>query len=640
MGAALTQKVRSRITVGAGALLVSALILSQLPAPAGTVGRDATLIAASILAGFPIAVRAWGALRARAFSIDLLVTIAVVGALVIGEYTESAVVAFLFLFGAWLEARSLERTRASLRELVDLAPTRATVVRDGERVLVDADDVQVGEAVIVTSGERIAVDGVITAGSARIAEASITGEPTPIRKEQGQRVFAGTVVETGYLEIEAEEVGEATTFARIIELVEEAQDSRSRRQRFLERFAQFYTPAIIVGAVIAFAWTRDLGFALTFLVIACPGALVISVPVAAVAGMGNIARHGVLVKDAEALESLAAAEILVVDKTGTLTVGRPVVTGIHAEGDLPESELLALVASLESTSEHHLGRAIVAEARARALPLDAELSSIEVFPGLGLRGSVGGREMLVGRADLLRSHDVTPGEIGESLESAGVTAVQVAVDGQFEGVITVADSVRPGAREALAQLRDSGVRRIIMLTGDNEHAARAVAAELGIDEVRAGLLPADKARIVGELATKGHSVMMVGDGINDAPALATAEVGVAMGGVGMDISMETADVVILTDRLDHLAHARKVTRASVRIMKQNTVISLATVAILIAAVLAHVVQLAGGMLVHEISVLLVILNALRLVRLGASGSADEDRAGNALGPMMKEEPVR
>ena len=194
--------------------------------------------------------------------------------------------------------------------------------------------------------------------------ASITGEPTPIRKEQGQRVFAGTVVETGYLEINAEEVGEATTFARIIELVEEAQDSRSRRQRFLERFAQFYTPAIIVGAVIAFAWTRDLGFALTFLVIACPGALVISVPVAAVAGMGNIARHGVLVKDAEALESLAAADTLVVDKTGTLTVGRPVVTGIHAVGDLPESELLALAASLESTSEHHLGRAIVAEARA------------------------------------------------------------------------------------------------------------------------------------------------------------------------------------------------------------------------------------------------------------------------------------
>lgn len=621
----ITQKARSRITLVSGVLLVVALALAQLAAPAGTTGRDAALIVVSVLAGFPIAVRAWAALRVRAFSIDLLVTIAVVGALVIGEYVESAVVSFLFLFGAWLEARSLERTRASLRELVDLAPTRATVIRDGERVAVDADDVETGETVVVTSGERIAVDGTITSGSASITEASITGESVPVHKGEGDRVFAGTVAETGYLEVVADHVGDDTTFARIIELVEEAQESRTRRQRFLERFAQFYTPAIIVAAIIALVWTRDLAFALTFLVIACPGALVISVPVAAVAGLGNIARHGVLVKDGEALEDLAAADTLVVDKTGTLTVGRPVVTSIHPLGGFSADELLALTASLESTSEHHLGRAIVSHAQSRRMPLSADLADVEVVPGLGLQARVAGRVVTAGRADLLAAQEVSvdasTGELAASLEREGATAVHVAVDGRLAGIIAVADAVRDEAGHAIARLREGGIRHVVMLTGDNEHAARVVADRLGIDEVHAGLLPADKARIVGELKARGRKVAMVGDGVNDAPALATAEVGVAMGGAGTDVSMETADVVILTDRLDQLAHAKRVARATVRIMKQNTALALVTVGLLIAGVLLHVIELAGGMLVHEISVLLVILNALRLVRLAGPRSA-------------------
>jgi len=621
----ITQRMRSRITLISGVLLIVALALAQFAAPAGTTGRDAVLIVVSVLAGFPIAVRAWAALRVRAFSIDLLVTIAVIGALVIGEYVESAVVSFLFLFGAWLEARSLERTRASLRELVDLAPTRATVIRDGERVTVDADDVETGETVVVTSGERIAVDGVITSGSASITEASITGESVPVHKGEGDRVFAGTVAETGYLEVLADHVGDDTTFARIIERVEEAQESRTRRQRFLERFAQFYTPAIIVAAVVALVWTRDLSFALTFLVIACPGALVISVPVAAVAGLGNIARHGVLVKDGEALEDLAAVDTLVVDKTGTLTVGRPVVTSIHPLGDLSEDELLGLAAALESTSEHHLGRAIVAHAESRRMPLSSDLADVDVVPGLGLQARVAGRPVLAGRADLLVSQGVpidssTP-ELAASLEKQGATAVHVAVDGRLAGIIAVADAVRDEAAHAIARLREGGIRHIVMLTGDNEHAARVVADRLGIDEVHAGLLPADKARIVGELKAQGRRVAMVGDGVNDAPALATAEVGVAMGGAGTDVSMETADVVILTDRLDQLAHAKRVARATVRIMKQNTALALITVGLLIAGVLMHVIELAGGMLVHEISVLLVILNALRLVRLAGPKSA-------------------
>lgn len=631
MGLTLTQRARSRIAFTTGGLLLVALALAQAAAPVGTTWRDAVLIVASLLAGYPIALRAWQAARARAFSIDLLVTIAVLGALVIGEYVESAVVSFLFLFGAWLEARSLERTRASLRELVDLAPTRATVLRDGERVTVDADDVDLGETVLVTNGERIAVDGTVRSGTADVTEASITGEPVPVTKRPGDRVFAGTIAESGYLEVVADRVGDETTFARIIELVEEAQESRTRRQRFLERFAQVYTPAIVVLAVVVLAWTRDLEFALTFLVIACPGALVISVPVAAVAGLGNAARHGVLVKGGEALEDLASADTLVLDKTGTLTVGRPVVTAVQPLHDVPDDELVALVASLESASEHHLARAIVAHADQLGMPLTSHLTDVEVVTGLGIAGRVDGRLVLAGRRALLTERGVVVDDRASlsatAHEQRGATVVHVAVDGHLAGLVAIADEVREEAAGALEKVRDSGIRQVVMLTGDNAHTARLVGDRLGIDEVHAGLLPEDKARIVEQLRASGRRVAMIGDGVNDAPALASADVGVAMGGSGTDVSMETADVVLMTDRLDQLAHARRVARATVRIMKQNTALALVTVGLLVAGVLFQVVQLAGGMLVHEISVLLVIVNALRLVRLrGPRRDAVGDRA--------------
>lgn len=632
----ISQRTRTRIAFVSGALLIVALVLTFV-GRGGTEGayiaRDWTLIVASVLAGFPILLRAIQALIMRAFSIDLLVSIAVIGALIIGEYVESAVVSFLFLFGAWLEARSLERTRASLRELIDLAPTQATVLRDGERLTVDADDVEEGDTVIVTNGERIAVDGTVTGGSAEVSEASITGEPVPVSKTVGNQVFAGTIAESGFLEISADRVGDETTFARIIELVEEAQDSKTRRQRFLDRFAQIYTPAIVVLAVAAFIWSRDLGFALTFLVIACPGALVISVPVAAVAGLGNIAKHGVLVKDGESLENLASANMLVVDKTGTLTVGRPVVTeivptssssGTSLSGiSLSDTELLQLAATVEAASEHHAARAIVAEAASRGVALIDGLSNIEVVTGVGVTGSVEGRHIIVGRRSLLQERGVVIAD--DVLQSAtareqdGTTVVYISVDGVFAGLIGVADEVRAEAAAALSTLRARGIKRVIMLTGDNPHIAQKVADELGIDEVRASLMPADKAEIVREMQASGARIAMVGDGVNDAAALATADVGIAMGTAGTDVSVETADVVLLTDRLDQLAHAHRVAQATVRIMMQNTALALITVVILIAAVLMHLIALAGGMLVHEISVLLVILNALRLSYIRGPG---------------------
>lgn len=307
---------------------------------------DILLIATSVAFGIPIALRAWRALRLRTWSIDLLVTIAIIGGIAIGDYLESAVVGFLFLFGAWLEGRTLAKARRSIQGLIDLSPTTATVVRGGERVEVEADDIEVGDVLVITTGERIGADGVIVAGSASVNEASITGESTPAFKEVGSDVHAATIVESGYLEVRATEVGDETTFGRIVELVEDSLESRTRGARFLDRFAQYYTPAILVGAVALFAFTGDLEKALVFLVIACPGALVISVPVAAVAGLGNVARNGVLIKNGEALEALARADTLAIDKTGTLTFGQPTVTTVHVDSaNLDEDALLTLAAS-------------------------------------------------------------------------------------------------------------------------------------------------------------------------------------------------------------------------------------------------------------------------------------------------------
>lgn len=628
----ITQRTRTWLAFISGGLIALAAVIWLLGIPDSLTLRHGLLIVASVLAGFPIAVRAIQALIAKAFSIDLLVTIAVIGALIIGEYVESSVVSFLFLFGAWLEARSLERTRASLRELIDLAPTQATVVRDGERVVIDADDVDEGDTVVVMNGERIAVDGVIETGEAEVSEASITGEPVPVSKQVGDRVFAGTIVDSGFMMITADRVGDDTTFARMIELVEEAQESKTKRQRFLDRFAQYYTPAIVVFAVIAYLWTRDLSFALTFLVIACPGALVISVPVAAVAGLGNIARNGVLVKDAQSLEELARVDTLVVDKTGTLTVGAPEVSVVQSSGSLSPEELLRLAAIAESASEHHAARAIVSYATKQGLALDAPLTDVEVVTGVGVVARVDGTLVVVGRRSLVEDRGISLDDAHatqtRSLEEGGSTVVYVAVGGSYAGFIEVTDIVRPEAHDALLSLRKLGIKQIIMLTGDNPHVAERVASELGIDEVQARLLPAEKARIISELQRQGAKVAMIGDGVNDAAALATAEVGIAMGDSGTDISMETADVVLLTGRLDRFAHARRVSAATVSIMKQNMVLALGTVGILIAGVLLHLVQLAGGMLIHEISVLLVIVNALRLSAIRAPRSNTDRAADN------------
>jgi Cd2+/Zn2+-exporting ATPase len=591
------------------------------------------LIAASVVAGAPIAYRALMALRYRTFSIDLLVTIAVIGALIIGEYVESAVVAFLFLFGAYLEQRSLERTRTSIRELVEATPSRALLLQDGNEVEVDVDEITEGDIVLVKTGDSLPVDGSIIEGEGHVQQAAITGEPVPVRRSVGDEVFAGTTLENGYLKVRASKVGDDTTYAQIIELVEDAQDAKAPRQQFLDRFAAVYTPLISVAAVVFGLVTQNVELALTFLVIACPGALVIATPVAIVAGIGNGAKRGVIFKGGDAVERLAKVDTIVLDKTGTLTQGAPQLTGVTSLSGF-EDELLELAASLEQASEHPLARAIVAAAQSRNLTL-SDPEQVEITRGVGISGLVNGKTVTIGSSRSLDGMSVSDSLIWEAAaaESSGATVSYVVADGQILGYVTIADQLRAGAKEAIASLHRGGIDRVVLLTGDNPRAASHVANIAGIDEFHAQLLPEDKVDHVQLLIDEGANVAMVGDGLNDAPALASADVGIAMG-AGTDVSVETADVVLAGNRLDQLAHAQRLARKTVRLMTQNTVIALGTVALLLLGVVFERVGMSIGMLVHEASVLAVILNALRLTRwepkdVEGFGSGDAESLSDA-----------
>lgn len=607
----------------AAALLASGLLLAL----AGLfhllgweVARSAALLAASAISGWSITVRAVRSLLMRVFSIELLVTIAMMGAIILGEYVEAAAVAFLFRLGAYLEAITLSKTRSALKALIDLAPAEAIVLRDGVQVKVLASEVMRGDRVLLPSGSKIAVDGQVASGQALVNEAAITGEPVPVAKRAHDRVFSGTTVDTGYLEVIAEQVGEDTTFAKIIELVEEAQESKAKTQRFLDKFAAYYTPGMLLLAVLVFLVSRNPELALTFLVIACPGALVISAPVSMVAGLGNGAVNGLLIKGGEVLENLARAEVVVFDKTGTLTEGKPSVVAVHPYGGVQERELLELTAALEAASEHPLGQAIVNAAKARKIePVDRP-KHIEVHKGSGICGEVRGQTVRVGKREWLEQQGVAISKEvwieAECQAKRGYTVVFAAADGRLIGVIAIADPVRAEAQEAIQGLKRQGVKRVVMLTGDNRHAAGQVADRLGIDQVHAGLLPADKVALIQEWQRQGYRVAMLGDGINDAPAIAAADIGLAMGGAGTDIAIETADAVIMADRLDQLVYARQLAKLTVRNMMQNVAFAIAVVVLLLAGVLTRRIYLASGMFIHESSVILVILNALRLTWQG------------------------
>lgn len=616
----MKRSIKNKLTGISGGLLLAALITYLLNP--GSIIIDVMLIIAAIVAGVPILKKAIQALSMKAFSIELLVSIAVIGAMIIGEYTEAAVVTFLFLFGDYLEGRTLRKTRASLRSLMDMAPQEAIVVREGNRKNIPVDQVEVGDRIIVPQGARIPVDGTVLSGSAQVNESAITGESVPKTKESGDTVYSSSISENGYLEITAEAVGDDTTFSKIIEMVEEAQESKAKTQKFMERFAAYYTPGIIILSILVGILTTDVYLALTFLVIACPGALVISVPVSIVAGIGNGAKNGILIKGGDKMENLAKVQAMVFDKTGTLTKGKPQVTGVKANG-MSEKDLLKLAAEVELRSEHHLGAAIVKEATDQGLVLNDSASQANTMKGHGLRAVVDGKEIYIGNLSGARKLGIEVDPQADAYlsdqQEKGNTAVVVTIDHRVAGVISIADQIRQEAPQALQALREEGIGHMVMLTGDNQKVAQQTATQLGLDQVFAELLPQDKVEKVQQCKASGVNLAMLGDGVNDAPAIATADVGIAMGGTATQVTMETADVVLLSGKLDKLPYALSLAKATVRNMKQNTYFSLATVALLLLGVLTGNIHLASGMLIHEISVLVVILNAVRLVHFPKLG---------------------
>jgi Cd2+/Zn2+-exporting ATPase len=589
------------------------------------------MIAAAVIAGWDIAVRALVSLRNRYVSIELLVTIATLGALVIGEYWEAAAVTFLFILGAYLEARTLSQTRQVLKRLLDLAPTTAIVVRDGRQLEVMPYDVVLNETVLVKPGAKIPVDGKVIEGYSAVDESAITGEPMPEMKSPASLVFAGTVNQNGLLQVRATGVGSDTTLARIIRRVEEAQEEKAPTQRFIEKFAKWYTPFIIGLSLLAYLITRDIELALTLLVIGCPGALVISTPVSVVAGIGRAAKSGILIKGGEYLENAGKITALALDKTGTLTQGRPRVTDVIPFASIPGSGLLAVngkwsaaqanllfwTGIVEAGSEHPLARSILAEAE--TLGTVPAAKDFETCSGRGVKATYEGKTIGVGSLELMEALNVSVNgrtrETLASLRSDGKTAVLVSMDGQLVGALGISDPIRETSRSMIQRLKDVGVKRILMLTGDDELTAKSIAIQAGIEDIRAGLLPEDKLTVIRDMQKQGDVVAMIGDGINDAPALAAADIGIAMGAAGTDVAIETADIALMADDLMKIPEAIRLSKSTLRNIHQNIFIALGTVTVLLLGVLFGRVHMAGGMLIHEASVLIVILNGMRLLRV-------------------------
>lgn len=606
---------RKWLTIFSGAFITFALVAWY---GFGLAGPWAPLMTtAAILAGYDIALRAWAALRLRHLSIELLVIVAATGAVFIDNYWESAAVTFLFMLGAWLESRTMSRTRGALKALIDAAPVTATVLRGGEPVEVAAHVVQLGETVLVKAGQRLPVDGEVIEGAAAVNEAAITGEPIPAEKTPGSRVFAGTLAENGLLYLRATGVGADTALARIISRVEEAQEAKAPAQRMIESFGRWYTPAVFLLAIGSYLVTRDIELALTLLVVGCPGALVISTPVSVIAGIGRAARAGILIKGGEHLENAGRITALALDKTGTLTEGRPRLAEVVALAGQSREDVLLWAGIAETGSTHPLGRPIVEAARARGALPTAE--ALEEIAGMGLIARHNGHQIAVGSHRLFDHLGIafnagTTDAIAR-LHGLGHTVVIVARDGEVVGLLGLADMPRASAKPMIDRLHALGVRRVVMLTGDQRPAAEAIARAVGVDEVHAGMMPDDKLDRIRSLKSEGLGIAMVGDGINDAPALAAADISIAMGAGGSDIAIETADIALMTDDLGKIAEAMEISRATLTNMRQNLVIAVLTVIGLLFGVYTGSIHMAGGMLIHQLSVLIVIANGMRLLRV-------------------------
>ena len=615
------RKPKTLTTILSGIFLLPAILLEW--SGAGEEILMPLYVAAMLFGGYHVAKSGLYGLKSFTMDTNFLMTIAAVGAVAIREWGEGAMVVFLFSLGNALQAYTLDKTRKSIRSLMELAPREALVRRDGQEILLAVDEIVINDVVLVKPGELIAMDGTVINGVSSVNQASITGESIPVEKQAGDIVYAGTINENGALEITVTKLASDSTLSKIMHMVEEAQAQKAPMQQFVDVFAKYYTPTVILAALclmtiptLFFGQPFDVWFykALVLLVISCPCALVISTPVSIVSAIGNASRHGVLIKGGAHLEQMGRVQAIAFDKTGTLTVGKPVVTDVVPLNGISKEDLLSLAATIEKWSEHPLAEAIVVHAR--NMPLKS-VSNFQALSGRGAQADVDGQTIYVGNRRLFE-------EIGcviaadeprlTTLEHQGKTAMLVGTSQKVLGVIAVADTLREHSAASLAALREAGVRNMVMLTGDNERVAATIASTLSIDAVYSELLPEDKVAALKQVSSKYGRVAMVGDGVNDAPALASADVGIAMGVAGSDSALETADIALMSDDLGKLAYIMKLSRKTVAIIKQNVTFSIAIKLLFVVGTFIGFVNLWLAILADTGASLLVTLNGMRLAR--------------------------
>jgi Cd2+/Zn2+-exporting ATPase len=614
-------RVRGWLTAIAASLAVAGCALGMLIEPAWWI--EALLIAAATVGSVFPAQRALQSLKRRSLDINVLMVIAVVGAMFIGEYEEAAMVVTLFAAAQWLEAQSLDRARKAIGQLIGLAPSDVLVRDDAGERLINIDRVDPGTLMIVRPGEKFALDGIVRSGHSDVNQAPITGESLPVEKTEGDEVFAGTINGHGALTVAVTRRRHDTTLARIVNLVESAQAKRAPLQQFIDRFAAWYTPAIVALALLVAAvplvvpgesadtWVYR---ALVLLVVSCPCALVISTPVSIVSALAGAARQGVLVKGGIHLERLAGVRVVAFDKTGTVTTGHLTLDAIRPLGANSADDVVAAAASVESQSEHPIAAAILAGARSRQVTLSTP-SSVRALPGLGVEGQIGNAQIVCGTPRLFASRgtlDIDAAVVAQELASRGMSPVIVWRGGETLGVLGVTDRPKSDAARVVSDLRAQGVSRVAMLTGDHDAAARATGSQVGVDDVRSAQLPQDKVTAVEELRHAHGAIAMVGDGVNDAPALAAADVGIVMGAMGSDAALETADIALMTDELPKVPYTIRLSRATVANIRINVALSVGLKVAFVVMAVAGVATLWMAVLADTGASALVVANAVRL----------------------------
>jgi len=548
--------------------------------------------------------------REHQIGTEIFVTVATVIALIGGEYVAAAVLMTIILIAEFIAELNTDRARASIKALIGSVPQVALVRDNGVERTVPITELKVGDIVLVRGGEKIPVDGTVVGGQGTVNEASISGESLPLEKDVDSSVLAGTLVQSGALDIRTDKLGQDTMFARIIALVEHAEDEQAPVQKLADKVSAWLIPVVFVFLIVVFLVTHDLRKIVTLLIFTSPAELGLATPLVMIAAIARAAQNGILVKGGIYLESLAKADVVVFDKTGTLTIGEPQVVEVYSA--ISEEELLTLAAAADRRSGHPLAKAVVDHARKFNLDLP-EPSKFEMIRGRGVKADVNGQSVLVGNEALLKENRIEAYQFNG--KKAG-TVVYVAVDGRTVGTLVIADQIRPGAKEAVAKLKATGVKRVVMLTGDSDKVAQRVAAELGVDEVRADLLPEDKVTAIAELQAQRHQVAMVGDGVNDAPALARAQVGIAMGARGTQAAIEAADIALMTDDLSKIVLARALARRAYRTIQENIFVGVGVVHVLgiTAALLGWIGPIQAAM-IHLGPDILVFLNSIKLLRV-------------------------